>query len=73
MYGRSGLGQVSANTAGALTITADSWATGTWAAGLANCILEAWTGTGSSATQHNGDLVITNVNVLDKDYYGKRN
>ena len=66
LYGRDGLAQVSANSAGVLTMVASTWATGIWAAGLKDCILEAWTGITSSETQHNGDLTITAVSVSAK-------
>ncbi len=63
LYGRDGLGIVSTNTSGALVLTDASWATGIWAAGMKGAILEAWTGTSASETQHNGDLTISAVNV----------
>lgn len=63
LYGTSGLGIVSSNTSGALVLTTASWATGIWAAGMKDCILEAFTTTAASATQHNGDLTISAVDV----------
>lgn len=66
LYGRDGLGIVDANNSGTLTITADSWATGIWASGMKDAILEAFTGTGASVSQHNGDLTITSVSVANK-------
>lgn len=66
IYGRDGLGIVSANASGVLTLTTASWATGIWAAGLKDCILEAFTTTAASATQHNGDLTISAVSVSNK-------
>jgi len=66
LYGRTGLGTVSGNAAGVLTLTAATWATGIWAAGLKDCILEAWTGVTSSETQHNGDLTISAISVSSK-------
>lgn len=63
LYGRDGLGIVDSNTSGALVITAAEWAPGIWAAGLKDSILEAFTGTGSSVTQHNTDLTISSVNI----------
>lgn len=66
LYGRDGLGQVSGINTGVITITAATWATGIWAAGLKDCILECWTGVTSSETQHNGDLTITAVNIANK-------
>ena len=66
IYGQQGLGKVDSNTSGALVLYAAYWATGIWAAGLANCILEAWTDQTDSATQHNGDLTISSVDVSAK-------
>jgi hypothetical protein len=66
LYGRDGLGIVSANSSGVLTLTAASWATGIWASGMKDAILEAFTGTSSSETQHNGDLTISAVSVANK-------
>ncbi len=63
LYGTSGLGIVSANNGGVLTITAASYSTGTWSGGMTGAILEAWTGTTVTETQHNGDLTITSVSV----------
>lgn len=60
LYGQLGLGVVQSNTSGNIVITADSWSAGTWA-GMVGAVLEAWTGTGQTATQHNGDLVVTAV------------
>ncbi len=66
LYGRDGLGIVSSNTTGALLITSATWATGIWASGMKGAILEAWTSTASSATQHDGDLTISAVDVASK-------
>lgn len=67
LYGQDGLGTVDSNDgSGGLTLTAASWATGIWAAGLKDAILEAFTTVAASATQHNGDLTITNVSVANK-------
>lgn len=66
LYGRDGLGIVSANNAGVLTITAATWSTGTWAAGLKDAVLEAFTGVAGSVTQHDGDLTITAVSAPNK-------
>lgn len=66
LHGRMGLGIVSANGgSGALTLTDASWAGGIWA-GMEGAVLEAWTSTASGATQHNGDLVISAVDVDSK-------
>lgn len=66
LYGTSGLAVVSTNTTGALLLTTASFAPGMWAAGLVGSVLEAFTGTAASVSQHNGDLVITNVDVPNK-------
>lgn len=66
LYGQNGLGTVSANASGVLTLTTATWATGIWAAGLKDCILEAWTGITASETQHNGDLTISAISVANK-------
>jgi hypothetical protein len=66
LFGRDGLGVVSANDSGVLTITAATWATGIWASGMTGAVLEAFTGTGASVTQHNGDLTISAVSVANK-------
>jgi hypothetical protein len=66
LYGRDGLGIVDSNSSGVLTLQAASWATGIWASGMKDCILEAFTGVGASVTQHNGDLTISSVSVSAK-------
>lgn len=66
LYGRDGLGTVDANNSGVLTITTASWATGIWASGMKDAVLEAFTGISASETQHNGDLVVSAVNVFNK-------
>lgn len=65
LYGCDGLGVVSSNTAGALVITAATWASGTWA-GLKDAILEAWTAVSATATQHNGDLTVSAVDIATR-------
>lgn len=65
LYGRSGWGQVSTNTSGALLLTDASWQAGIWV-GMVGAILEAWDSTGGSATQHNTDLTISNVSPSTK-------
>lgn len=60
LYGQEGLGVVSSNASGVLTITAASWSSGTWE-NQEGAILEAWTGVSASETQHNGDLTITAI------------
>lgn len=62
IYGRDGLGKVSSNTSGALVITADTWAPSLWL-GTEGCILEAFDSKAASASQHNGDLTITSIDV----------
>ncbi len=66
LYGRDGLGVVDSNTSGVLVLKSASWATGIWGSGLKDAILEAWTATTVTATQHDGDLVIASVIVADK-------
>lgn len=63
IYGRDGLGIVSANNSGVLTITTAEWAVGIWSTGMTGGVLEAWTSTGATATQHNGDLTIAGVTI----------
>jgi hypothetical protein len=65
LYGRDGLGIVDANASGVLTIKSEEWAAGIWAAGLKDSILEAFTGTGATVTQHDGDLTISSVNISE--------
>lgn len=65
LYGRDGLGIVDGNVAGVLTIKTEEWAAGIWAAGLKGSIVEAFTGTGASVSQHDGDLTIASVNISD--------
>jgi hypothetical protein len=66
LYGTSGLGIVDANDAGALTITEASFAPGIWGAGLVGAKLEAFTSTDETATQHNGDLVVSAVDIPNR-------
>lgn len=66
LYGTSGLGIVSANDTGVLTITEASFASGIWGAGLKGSILEAFTTVAESASQHNADLVISAVNINNR-------
>jgi hypothetical protein len=65
LYGQMGLGIVSTNTSGVLTLTAASWATGIWASGMSGATLEAWTTTAATSTQHNGTLVVGYVSVAN--------
>lgn len=66
LYGRDGIGIVSTNVGGLLTLTAASWATGIWASGMKGAILEAFDGTGDTVNQHNGDLTISSISVANK-------
>ncbi len=65
LYGQLGLGVVSTCVAGVITITTDSWSPGTWA-GLTGAVLEAFTTTAATATQHNTDLTITKVDLPNR-------
>lgn len=65
LYGQLGLGKVTANSSGVLTISDNTWSPGTWA-GLINAVCEAWTGVTATETQHNGDLSITAISLLNK-------
>jgi hypothetical protein len=62
LYGQQGLGKVETNTSGALLIYALYWAPGIWS-GMKDAILEAFTAQTASATQHNGDLTISAVDI----------
>lgn len=66
LYGRDGLGIVSANNSGVLSIAAADWATGIWASGMKGAVLESFDSTATSANQHNGDLVISSISVTNK-------
>lgn len=64
MYGRDGLGKVTGNSSGVLTISADTWCPTLWL-GLKGAVLEAWTAkTGGS--QHNGDLTISAIDTVNR-------
>ncbi len=65
LYGRDGIGVVSGNATGVLTITDASWASGTWA-GLKDAVLEAFDSVAASANQHNGDLTVSAVSIGSK-------
>lgn len=67
LYGRDGLGIVEDNTTGVLLITEGSFAPGLWAAGLKGAVLEAYTTIAATATQHDANLVITAVNIPDRE------
>lgn len=66
LYGQSGLGIVDSNTSGVLVLTEASFAPGIWGAGLKGNVIEAFTTTAASATQHNGDLTISAVDISDR-------
>lgn len=66
LYGRDGLGIVDENNGGVLTITDATWATGIWASGMKGAVLEAFTGSGASVSQHNADLTISAISVANK-------
>lgn len=62
LYGQQGLGKVLSNAAGVLTLTLPSFGAGIWT-GMKDCILEAWTSQAASATQHDTDLTVSEVNL----------
>lgn len=62
MYGRDGLGKVTSNVAGVLTISADTFAPTIWLA-LKGAVLNAYT-TKTGGVQHNGDVTVAAVDVL---------
>lgn len=64
-YGQQGIGKVSGNSSGTLTLTDATWAPGMWS-GMKDCILEAFTTQAASATQHNGDLTVSSVSMANK-------
>lgn len=66
LFGRDGLGVVSANASGVLTLTSATWATGIWASGMKGAILEAFDATTATANQHNADLTISAISVANK-------
>lgn len=67
LYGQSGLATMGADDdgAGGLTVSDASWSPGIWS-GMKDCILEAFTTTAASATQHDGDLTVAAVNYSTK-------
>lgn len=66
LYGKDGLGIVDAVNSQVISITAASWSTGTWASGMTGAILEGWSSTAETATQRDGDMTISAVNVANK-------
>ena len=65
LYGQQGLGVVSSNSSGVIAITDATWSPTTWA-GMEGAKLEAFTTTAATATQHDGDLVISAVSFANK-------
>lgn len=65
LYGQQGIGEVASNTAGALVLSASSWAPGVWS-GMKQAILEAFDGVTGTDTQHNGDLTVASVDFALK-------
>jgi hypothetical protein len=65
IYGQDGLGKVESNTSGVLLITADTWAPSLWL-GTEGVILEAFTSKAASATQHNGDVTVTEISTANR-------
>jgi hypothetical protein len=63
-YGRQGLGKVSANNSGVLTITDASWCAAMWLT-LLGATLQAYTAL-SGGSQHNGDVVVSAVDTVNK-------
>jgi len=66
IYGQQGLGIVLTNTAGALVLTAASWAPGIWS-GMKDAILEAFDGITGTDTQHNADLTVVSVDISARE------
>lgn len=64
-YGRQGIGVVTNNSSGVLTIRADSWVPAV-VLGLKGAVLEAFTSAATGATQHNGDLTVSAVSIANK-------
>lgn len=67
LYGKDGVAVVTGSAAGqVVSILASSWSTGLLASGMTGAVLECWTATTEAATQHNGDMTIESVDVLNK-------
>lgn len=62
LYGHEGLGIVSSIDTGVITITNASWSAATWES-LEGALLEAFTTTAATATQHDTTLTITAVDL----------
>lgn len=65
IYGRDGLGKVEGVNTGVITITAATWAPTLWL-GMEGCVLEAFTSKAASATQHNTDLTVTAIDIVNR-------
>lgn len=65
LRGQKGLGVVEGNNSGVLTITSASWSPTTWA-GMEGAVLEAFTTSDATATQHNGDLTISAIDFTNR-------
>lgn len=61
LHGQRGLCKVTGNSSGVLTIDANTVSGAL--AGLSGAVLEAWTGTGTTATQHNTDLTVSAISM----------
>ncbi len=64
-YGRQGLGVVTGNSSGVLTISPASWCPSLWL-GMKGAVLEAFTSTATGATQHNTSLTVSAINVANR-------
>lgn len=62
--GRQGLGVVTNNSSGTLTISNKTWCAARWL-GMKNVILEAFTAV-TGGSQHDGDLTISSISVANK-------
>lgn len=65
LYGQQGLGEVDSVTSGVIVLKDPSFAGGIWT-GMKDCILQAWNAIAASATQHDGDLVVSAVDHAAK-------
>lgn len=65
LRGQKGLGIVQGINTGVITITPESWSPTIWA-GMEGAVLEAFTTDAATATQHDGDLVITKVDFTNR-------
>ncbi len=65
LRGQKGLGVVSAINTGVITITDATWSPTTWA-GMEGAILESFTTSDATATQHDTDLTVSAVSYANK-------